>query len=216
MTIKIGYARVSTTNQKTDNQVVKLQAAGCSELFVDDAVSGSKNSRSNEYRALMTRVKELREQGEEVKVCVTKLDRFSRSTRDLLEGVEELAGMGAGFEAIDNAFTYDPASAFSELMLTTLGAVATFERSLIVSRMSEGMEAKVSKGLKRGQKPKLNSTSVKAIRASYASEKQSPAKLAKDWGVSRSTIIRVLELPGFQKPYVSLDEWLLAKEKANA
>lgn len=216
MTTRIGYARVSTVNQKTDNQRVKLQAAGCSELFIDDAVSGAKNSRSEQYRALMARVKELREQGEEVKVCVTKLDRFSRSTRDLLEGVEELAGMGAGFEAIDNAFTYEPASAFSELMLTTLGAVATFERSLIVSRMSEGMEAKVSKGLKRGQKPKLNSASVKAIRASYAAEKQSPAKLAKDWGVSRSTIIRVLELPGFQKPYVSLDEWLLAKERANA
>ena len=216
MTIRLGYARVSTANQKTDNQEDTLQAAGCSELFVDQAVSGSKNHESDQYAALFARVRELREQGEEVMVCVVKLDRFSRSLRALLEGVEELGRLGASFTALSDSFTYDASSPMSKLMLQMLGALAEFERSLITSRMSEGMEAKVAKGLIRGQKPKLRSSAVAVIRAAYAAGDSTPGKLAKEWGVSRSTIIRVLELPGFVKPYTTLDEWEKAKEQASA
>jgi len=222
---RLGYARVSTVNQKTDNQLNQLQAAGCTEQFSDHAVSGSRNHESEQYRALFERVRELRIQGHEVTVCVVKLDRFSRSLQALLTGVEELGQLGASFTALADSFTYDASSPMSKLMLQMLGALAEFERSLITSRMSEGMEAKVAKGLRRGQKPKLKLAEVKAIRSSYAesiasggdsSERLTPGKLAKEWGVSRSTIIRVLELPGFEKPYISLDEWQAAKEVADA
>lgn len=216
MTVKLGYARVSTANQNTENQEKQLTEAGCSELFVDRAVSGSKNHESTEYAALFARVKELREEGHDVVVCVVKLDRFSRSLRALLEGVEELGKLGASFTALSDSFTYDATSPMSKLMLSMLGSLAEFERSLISVRMQEGMEAKVAKGLIRGQKPKLRSSAVKAIRAAYAAGDSTPGKLAKEWGASRSTIIRVLELPGFTKPYVTLDEWEKAKELANA
>lgn len=216
MTIKLGYARVSTSNQSTENQENQLSEAGCSEIFVDRAVSGSKNHESSEYAALFARVKELREEGNDVVVCVVKLDRFSRSLKDLLEGVEELGKLGASFAALSDNFTYDANSPMSKLILSMLGSLAEFERSLITSRMNEGMEAKVAKGLIRGQKPKLRSSAVKAIRAAYAAGGTTPGKLAKEWGASRSTIIRVLELPGFTKPYVTLDEWEKAKELANA
>lgn len=222
---RLGYARVSTVHQKTDNQHDQLRAAGCSELFSDHAVSGAKNHESEQYRALFARARELRSQGHEVTVCVVKLDRFSRSLQALLTGVEELGQLGASFTALADSFTYDATSPMSKLMLQMLGALAEFERSLITSRMSEGMEAKVAKGLRRGQKPKLKLAEVRAIRSSYAesigaevdpSERLTPGKLAKEWGVSRSTIVRVLELPGFEKPYISLDEWQQAKEQADA
>jgi len=222
---RLGYARVSTVHQKTDNQHEQLRAAGCSELFSDHAVSGAKNHESEQYRALFDRARELRSQGHEVTVCVVKLDRFSRSLQALLTGVEELGQLGASFTALADSFTYDATSPMSKLMLQMLGALAEFERSLITSRMNEGMEAKVAKGLRRGQKPKLKLAEVRAIRSSYAesigaevdpSERLTPGKLAKEWGVSRSTIIRVLELPGFEKPYISLDEWQAAKEVADA
>lgn len=215
-TTKLGYARVSTSNQSTENQEKQLSEAGCSELFVDRAVSGSKNHESSEYAALFARVKELRGEGHVVTVCVVKLDRFSRSLKDLLEGVEELGKLGASFSALSDSFTYDAASPMSKLMLSMLGSLAEFERSLITSRMNEGMDAKVAKGLIRGQKPKLRSSAVKAIRAAHTAGDTTPGALAKEWGVSRSTVIRVLELPGFSKPYVTLDAWELAKERANA
>lgn len=210
----LGYARVSTAGQKTDNQIAKLREAGCSEIFEDKAVSGSKNHESDQYAALMARVKELRDQGKTVVVCVVKLDRFSRSLLALLEGVEELGRMGASFVAIDDAFAYDASSPMSKLLLQTLGALAEFERSLISSRMTDGRDASVERGLKLGPKPKLSAAAVKAIRASHATDspKPSPGKLSKEWGVSRTTIIRVLGLPGAESPYVSIDEWEKAKE----
>lgn len=216
MVTKLGYARVSTVNQSTENQERQLTEAGCTELFVDRAVSGSKNHQSPEYARLFERVKELRSEGAEVVVCVVKLDRFSRSLRALLEGVEELGKLGASFTALSDSFTYDANSPMSKLMLSMLGSLAEFDRSMITGRMQEGMDAKVAKGLIRGQKPKLRSSAVKAIRAAYAAGDTTPGKLAKEWGASRSTIIRVLELPGFTKPYVTLDEWEKAKERADA
>lgn len=211
----LGYARVSTHNQRTDNQRAQLIEAGCSELFVDEAVSGAKNHQSGAYTDLFVRVRELRAQGEEVVVCVTKLNRFSRSLGALLEGVEELGKLGVSFTALADGFVYDASSPLSKLMLQMLGALAEFERSLITSRMSEGMEAKVAKGLRRGQKPRLTAAAG-VIRASHAVAPQSPAKLAKEWGVSRSSIIRVLGLYGSDEPCISIDEWEAAKERANA
>lgn len=215
---QLGYARVSTANQKTDNQVSKLRDAGCSEVFEDPAVSGKNNHEGKQFRALMNRVRELRDQGEEVMVCVVKLDRFSRSLLALLEGVEALGKIGASFVALDDAFVYDATSPMNKLQLQMLGALAEFERSLIRGRLDEGMEIKVGKGLLRGPKPKLSAAAVKAIRASHATEvpTPSPGKLSKEWGVSRSTIVRVLELPGYKKPYTTLDDWEAGKAAANA
>jgi DNA invertase Pin-like site-specific DNA recombinase len=215
-TIKLGYARVSTVNQKTDNQIDQLRSAGCTEIFNDAGMSGKKNHKSEKYQALFAKVRELRAQGEEVTVCVTKLDRFSRSTIAMIEGVMALSELGASFEPLDGFLAYRPGDPGSELMLTIYAGLAQFERAQIIARMSEGMEAKVAKGLRRGQKPKLTAAAVRAIRASYASEPTPPGKLAKEWKVSRSTIIRVLGLYGENDPYVSIDEWEAAKEAANA
>ncbi|MBF4606442.1 recombinase family protein [Curtobacterium sp. VKM Ac-1393] len=145
---RLDYARVSTVNQRNDNQLDQLRGAGCTELFSDHAVSGSKNHERKEYRALFERVRELRVQGHEVTVCVVKFDRFSRSLQALLTGVEELGQLGASFTALADSFTYDANSPMSRPMLQMLGALAEFERSLVTSRMSEGMEAKVAKGLR--------------------------------------------------------------------
>jgi DNA invertase Pin-like site-specific DNA recombinase len=211
----IGYARVSTSNQNTDNQVQLLKESGCTEVFIDEAISGSNNHHSDVYRSLMARVKELRDQGHIVTVRVTKLDRWSRSTQHMLEGVEELGEMGASFEALNGGFAFDANSPTSTLILTVMAAVAEFERELIRSRMAEGREAKKVKGLLFGPKPKLTQAAVNAITATYKTGTTTDRKLAGEWGVSRSTIARVLGLYGHTAPYVSLDQWEAAKKKAN-
>lgn len=212
--IKLGYARVSTGKQKTDNQADRLQAAGCSEIFPDKAVSGASNRSAEGFTKLMARVAELRAEGQEVQVCVTKFDRYSRSLEELLVSIRELDALGAHFHAIDDGFIYDPSSPFSKLILQVFGALAEFERSLIRSRMDEGRDAKVAKGLRLGKKPKLTRAAVNAIRDGYAQEK-SPDQLAKEWKLSKSTVGRVLGIYPSLAPYVTLDEWEEAKAAAD-
>ncbi|ROS77939.1 DNA invertase Pin-like site-specific DNA recombinase [Curtobacterium sp. PhB130] len=211
----LGYARVSSVKQSTENQKNLLTSAGCTEIFEDWAVSGAKNREAPGFIDLMARVKELRNAGHEVVVCVTKLDRFSRSLEDLLTSVRELGALGASFQAIDDGFIYDAGSPFSKLVLQMFGALAEFERSLIRSRMDEGRAVKVSKGLRLGKKPKLTQAAVTAIRAGYDSKK-SPDELAKDWNVSKSLIGRVLGIYPSLPPYVTLDQWEADKVRANA
>ncbi|MGO2140844.1 MAG: recombinase family protein [Leucobacter sp.] len=211
--IKLGYARVSTYNQRTDNQVEKLQTAGCSELFIEEPTSGTKNSTAPQFLALMSRVAELRSEGKHVLVCVTKLDRFSRSLKDLLEAVEALGKMGASFTAIDDSFTYDASSPMSKLMLQMLGALAEFERSLIQSRMDEGLAAATAKGLRRGAKPSLTKAQVKTIKAEHEAG-ASATEIANEWGLSKSLIGRVLGLYPSKPPYVTLDEWEQARKQS--
>lgn len=105
-TITLGYARVSTRGQSTENQLSILTPL-CDEVFDDPAVSGAKNHRSKLFRELFDRVQELREQGYGVEVLVTKLDRFGRSTKNVLESLEELVGMGASFRTLDGGLKYE-------------------------------------------------------------------------------------------------------------
>lgn len=211
----LGYARCSTRGQSTQNQVERLTESGCDEVFDDPAISGAKNHRSKVFRRLFTRVQALRDEGYAVKVRVVKLDRFGRSTKSVLEGLEELVSMGASFEAMDGGLKYEAGNAHDEMVITIFAALAKFERELITSRMSEGRQASVDRGLLLGPKPALTEAKVKRIRKEYT-EGATDRQLAHDWEVSRSTIHRVLGIYGQNKPYVTVDEWQAAKRKAGS
>lgn len=209
--VKIGYARVSTLKQDLSLQKNQLEAAGCSEVFEDFAVSGSRNVEAEGFQNMLARVSALREAGTDVVVVVSKLDRFSRSLGALISSVERLGAMGASFRALDGAFEFDAGSSHSKLMLHILGALAEFERSLIVGRMSEGLAAKVERGLLLGPKPKLRDAAVASIREGYAGGK-SVRRLSKEWAVARSTIMRVVgTADDAAGVYISLDDWERAK-----
>lgn len=210
----LGYARCSTSGQTTDYQVDKLWKSGCDEVYDDVAVSGKRNSQSKVYRKMFKRAQELREQGYPVKIRVLKLDRFGRSTRMVLEGLESLVEMGASFETLDGGLKYEANNAHDELVITIFAALAKFERELITSRMKEGRDALVAKGLKLGPKPVLTEAKLKRIRKEFA-DGATDRELAKDWDVSRSTIHRAVGLYGFNPDdYVSLEAWEKAKRKA--
>lgn len=214
--LTLGYARCSTAGQRTTTQVEKLWESGCDEVFDDPAVSGAKNHRSKQYAALFARVKQLREQDYPVTVRVTKLDRFGRSTKVVLEGLEELVAMGASFETMDGGLRYQAGNAHDELVITIFAALAKFERELITSRMSEGREAKHRDGLILGRRPTLTEAKVKRIRKEYE-EGANDRQLAKDWEVSRSTIHRVLGLYDHRdSTYITQEVWDAAKKKAGS
>src|SRR6476646_6503947 len=117
-----GYARVSTDGQTLAAQDAALRGAGCAKVFSEKA-SGAKSDRA-ELRRAVSRLSE----GDVL--TVTRLDRLARSTRDLLNTVDEISKRGAGFRSLADAWA-DTTTPHGRLMLTVLGGLAEFERELI-------------------------------------------------------------------------------------
>ncbi|WP_371375523.1 recombinase family protein [Sporomusa aerivorans] len=141
--MKIGYIRVSTTEQNTMRQEVLLKELGVDEIFIDKA--SGKNTDRTELKRLLTYVR----QGDTV--IVESISRFARNTRDLLELIELLTAKHVEFisrkEAID---TTTPTGKF---MLIIFGAVAELEREYILQRQSEGIAIAKAQGKYKGRKP---------------------------------------------------------------
>ena len=143
----VGYARVSTRDQDLAGQLAELKAAGC-ELVYREKVSGAASDR----KELARLVRKL-ERGDTV--IVTRLDRLARSTRDLLNILDEIGKAGAGFRSIKDTWA-DTTTSHGRLMLTILGELAEFERELIKDRTDAGRVRAKARGVKFGRKPKLN------------------------------------------------------------
>ena len=141
--MKIGYIRISTTDQNTARQEMLMQELGVEQVFVD-RMSGKSMDRP-ELKRMLSFVRA----GDTV--IVESISRFARNTRDLLELVEQLTAKGAEFvsrkEAID---TTTPSGKF---MLTVFGAVAELEREYILQRQREGIAIAKDNGVYKGRKP---------------------------------------------------------------
>ena len=141
--MKIGYIRISTTDQNTARQEVLMEELGVGQVFID-RMSGKSTDRP-ELKRMMNFVRE----GDVV--MVESISRFARNTRDLLELVEKLTAKGVEFvskkEAID---TTTPTGKF---MLTVFGAVAELEREYILQRQKEGIAIAKANGVYKGRKP---------------------------------------------------------------
>ena len=141
--MKIGYIRVSTTDQNTARQEVLMAELGVEKVFID-RISG-KNTDRPELKEMMGFVRS----GDTV--IVESISRFARNTKDLLELVEQLTAKGVEFvskkEAID---TTTPTGKF---MLTVFGAVAELEREYTLQRQAEGIAIAKEQGVYKGRKP---------------------------------------------------------------
>jgi DNA invertase Pin-like site-specific DNA recombinase len=141
-----GYARVSTRDQDLAAQDADLIAAGCAKVF-KEKVSGAKTDRPELAKAIR------RLQSGDV-LIVTRLDRLARSTRDLLNVLDEIGKRGAGFKSLRDTWA-DTTSAHGRLMLTVLGGLAEFERELIRDRTGEGRKRAKERGVKFGRPRKM-------------------------------------------------------------
>jgi DNA invertase Pin-like site-specific DNA recombinase len=178
--MRIGYARVSTLDQDTAGQIEKLKAAGCGRIF-EEKESGGRWDRPQ----LQSMRGHLRP-GDTV--VITKLDRLSRSLKDLLFLLDEFSKAGVAFECIDDRI--ETASPAGKLMLQMIGAFAEFERSLIRQRTGEGMARAKAEGRAGGRPRKLNPQQrAHAIEQLKAGASQ--ADLAKVLMVDRATICRL-------------------------
>ena len=120
---------------------------------------------------------------------VTRLDRLARSTVDLLTIIKTIADKGCLFKSLADPWA-DTTSASGRLMLTVLGGLAEFERSLILARTSEGRDRAIRAGIRMGRKPKLSSHQMAEVRDRKTAGESTRA-LARSYGVSPNTISRV-------------------------
>ncbi|MCE1168226.1 MAG: recombinase family protein [Sphingobacteriia bacterium] len=143
------YARVSTKDQNVDMQLIDLRAyakARGLEIVKElvDYASGSKNDRVN-YQKLFNEVRKRKTDG----VLVWKFDRFARSTKELINALEEFRGLGVDFTSYkENIDTSSPAG---KILFTMISAFAEFEREIIRERVKAGMEKAKVKGKRIGR-----------------------------------------------------------------
>lgn len=144
----IAYARVSTSGQTLDAQLDQLRGAGCDPVF-QETMSGARAERPELRKALAAL-------GQGDTFVITRLDRLARSTFDLLEIVRTIEGRGARLKSLAESWA-DTSTPAGRLILTVLGGLAEFERSLIAERTGEGRERAKREGRRLGRPPKLTS-----------------------------------------------------------
>lgn len=180
--MNFGYARVSTDDQITEAQLDALKASGCERVFEEHA-SGSRWDRPELHRMLdQLRTGDV--------VVVWKLDRLSRSLKDLLSIMEKIDSAGAGFRSLTEAI--DTTTPAGRMMMQMVGVFAEFEREMIRERTRAGLERARKKGRHPGRKPKLSEDQRQEIRDLVKSGKRTEAEAARLFGVHRSTISRVM------------------------
>jgi DNA invertase Pin-like site-specific DNA recombinase len=177
----IGYARVSTDGQTLDAQQAALKVAGAERVF-SEKVSGAITDR----KALAHAIKAL-DDGDVL--LVTRLDRLARSTRDLLNILDQVSKAGAKFKSLADAWA-DTSTMHGELMITILAGLATFERHLIRARTDEGRKRAQARGVRFGRKPKLTKHQI-AEALQRRSNGEPLTEIGKSYNVSHSTISRL-------------------------
>jgi DNA invertase Pin-like site-specific DNA recombinase len=176
-----GYARVSTDGQTLDAQHAKLTAEGAEKIF-SEKESGAKTDRKALAKALAAL-----EPGD--MFIVTRLDRLARSTLDLLNTLDAIAKAGAGFRSLADTWA-DTTTPHGKLMITILGGLAEFERSLILARTSEGRTRAMANGVQFGRKHKLTSHQKQEARRRRENG-ETQQDIAKSYNVSHQTIGRL-------------------------
>ena len=179
--MKIGYIRVSTTDQNTDRQ---LEGVPLDRVF-EDKLSG----KNTERPALQELLRFARD-GDTV--TVHSLDRLARNLDDLRKIVGQLTERGVVIEFAKERLRFAPGASdpTSLLMLSILGAFAEFERQLMLQRQAEGIALAKAKGVYKGRKP-VPDEKVTSLRRRVADGEPVPA-VAKELNIGRSTAYRLV------------------------
>lgn len=181
------YARVSTSDQTTANQLAEVQASGFSvepKRIIQESISGSvPASERSGFARLLDRL-----DTDDV-LIVTKLDRLGRNAMDVRSTVERLAEMGVRVHCLALG-GMDLTSAAGKMTMGVLGAVAEFERDLLIERTHAGLARAQAEGKVMGRPRALDDQKRDAVLARLAGG-ASIAAVARDFGISRPTVSRI-------------------------
>ena len=178
------YARVSTTDQNLENQLPPLRnyvkARGWKKTHeLTDQASGASNKRPGLERVLrLARARQIDA------IVVYRLDRFGRSTRELINAWAELEELGVRFVSLTEQMDFG--SPAGKVMFSVISAMAEFERDLIRERVKRGMDRARANGTHVGRPPTLPVAEIRKRRR----RGESPSAIARELGISRASVYR--------------------------
>jgi DNA invertase Pin-like site-specific DNA recombinase len=178
----VGYARVSTPDQKLTLQKDALRKAGCTRIF-SDVASGAQASREGLEKVLAF----LRERDT---LVVWKLDRLGRSLKHLIEMVTALQARKIGFRSLQEHL--DTTTSGGKLVFHVFGALAEFEHDLVQDRTRAGLAAARARGRKGGRRRVMDDKKVAMAVSLLQNPETSVADVCKTLQVSRATLYRYL------------------------
>ena len=179
----IGYARVSTDDQNLELQKDALTKAGC-ERILEDHQSGAKAERPGLKAALeFAREKDT--------IVVWRLDRLSRTLKDLIEMVTRLESQNVGLKSLQE--TLDTSSSSGKLIFHIFGALSEFERNLIRERTQAGLTAARARG-RMGGRPKALDAKKRVLAVRLYDEKVHTVKeICRRMKISKPTLYKYIE-----------------------
>jgi DNA invertase Pin-like site-specific DNA recombinase len=192
---RIGYARVSTTDQDLQIQTDKLTSEGCT-IVRSEKVSGASRDGREELATILNFFRPCDE------LVVTRLDRLGRDTRDVLNIIHECEQKQAFVTVLDPYISTK--GEMGQIVMTVLGMVAQMERRFIKERQREGIERAKSLGKYKGGKPRIDRDEV--LRLKGAGER--PSAIARELGCSRMQVYRILNSRAQQEMAINGDQRL--------
>lgn len=183
--ILVGYARVSTENQKLDRQIDMLTEYGVDKRNIyQEKITGTKKDRPQ----LNKLIDDL--QQEDI-VLIADLTRVSRSTKDLLDIVDKIKSKGANIKSLKDTWldtTSD--NPYNQFLLTVMSSLSQLERDLVSSRVKEGLKAAKARG-RNGGRPSQRNDKSDLVGMLYK-ENYKIVEISRKTGLSRATVYRVL------------------------
>ncbi len=188
------YARVSTSDQSCERQVAELTAfaerGGYDVVGVfRETASGTKASRAERGKII-----DLAQARKIDAILVSELSRWGRSTQDLLDTLDRLAGWKVSVVAM-SGMTFELDSPHGRMMATMLAGIAQFERDLLSERVKSGLAAARARGKKLGrqpgQRPKSDKLAPQVIQA--VADGRSYRWIARDLGISKNTVTEIMK-----------------------
>lgn len=180
--MKVGYARVSSTGQNLQSQIEALEKAGCEKIF-QEKKSGTQTHNRTELQNCLDFCRD----GDEF--YVTRLDRCSRSVKDLHTIIDTLNTKGVAFKATEQDL--DTSTSTGRLMIGLLSIVSAFETDLRAERQSDGIKSAQKRGVKFGRVAKMDDVMIEEA-IELQQEGWTNQKIADEFDVGRSTLLRYI------------------------
>ena len=187
--MRVAYVRVSTVEQNEARQLEALKKHDIEKWYIEK-VSGKDTNRPK-LQEMLDFVRE----GDTV--YIHDFSRLARSTKDLLEILEELTAKGVNL--VSNKENLDTSTATGKLMLTVIAAINEFERQNLLERQKEGIEIAKKEGkFKGGQVKQIDDAAFNAAYEKYKNREINKTQFAAALKVSRPTLDKLLKDKGLQ------------------
>ena len=198
--MKIGYARVSTTDQNLDRQLEQLKKVDCKKIF-QEKISG-KNTNRPQLQALLDFIRE------DDEVVVISMDRLGRNSRDISNIIEQIKQKGATINILDlpsfeGIKDRNLKNLLTNLVLEIQKYTAEQERKTILERQKQGIKLAKERGVYKGgvvqyskdskdpQKRLIYNTVVELLKRKENGEPIAIKQIANQVGITRNTVYRI-------------------------